>query len=159
MMLTAAGLLAGADITATLEIPASLLARSAGNTGSADTGTADHTVRLKPLTVNDLRLIVRAARDNDELSAALMVQRSLVEPALSLAQVSQLSIGLMQFLLREVNRLSGMAASEAEIAAAIEDPLAQASFRLSQAFGWTPEDIGKLTLGEVLTHLQFLKSA
>jgi hypothetical protein len=154
-MLTAAGLLAGANLTATLEIPASLLARSAQEAGSP----GERSVRLKPLTVNDLRLIVRAARDNDELSAALMVQRSLIEPELTLAQVSQLPVGLMQFLLREVNRLSGMTASESEIAAAIEDPLAQASFRLSQAFGWTPEDIGKLTLGEVLTHLQFLKTA
>jgi hypothetical protein len=154
-MLTAAELLAGANLTASIEIPASLLARSAQDAASG----AQHSVRLKPLTVNDLRLIVRAARDNDELSAALMVQRSLIEPELTLAQVSQLPVGLMQFLLREVNRLSGMTASEAEIAAASEDPLAQAAFRLSQAFGWTPEDIGKLSLGEVLTHLQFLKTA
>lgn len=122
-MLTAAGLLAGAELTATIEIPASLLARDAA-------GAAERAVRLKPLTVGDLRLIVRAARDNDELSAALMVQRSLIEPELTLAQVAQLPVGLMQFLLHEVNRLSGMTASEAEIAAAIEDPLAQASFRL-----------------------------
>ncbi len=148
-MLSAAALLAGADATATIEIPAGLLAA----------GPQDRQVRIKPLTVNDLRLIVRAARDNDELSAALMVQRALVEPELTLAQVSQLPVGLMQFLLREVNRSSGMAACEAEIVAAIEDPLAQASFRLSQAFGWTPQDVGKLTLGEVLMHLQFLKSA
>jgi hypothetical protein len=154
-MLTAAGLLAGAHLTATLEIPASLLARGAQDADSS----SERSVRMKPLTVNDLRLIVRAARDNDELSAALMVQRSLIEPELTLAQVSQLPVGLMQFLLREVNRLSGMTASDAEIATAIEDPLAQASFRLSQAFGWTPEDIGRLTLGEVLTHLQFLKTA
>lgn len=153
-MLTAAGLLAGANLTATIEIPASLLAR-----GAQQEQSTGNSVRLKPLTVHDLQLIVRAARDNDELSAALMVQRSLIEPELTLAQVAQLPIGLMQFLLREVNRLSGMAASEAEIAATIADPLAQASFRLSQAFGWTPEDIGKLTLGEVLTHLQFLKTA
>ena len=62
-------------------------------------------------------------------------------------------------LLREVNAISGITASEEQIARAIEDPLAQAAFRLSQAFGWTPEQIGKLTMGEVLAHLQLLKSA
>jgi hypothetical protein len=87
------------------------------------------------------------------------VHRALLEPELTLAQVSAMPLGLMQFLLREVNRVSGLAASEAEIAGAIEDPLAQASLRLSQAFGWTPQEIGRLTMGEVLTHLQFLRSA
>ena len=68
-------------------------------------------------------------------------------------------VGLLQFLLREVNELSGISASEEEVARAIEDPLAQAAFRLSRAFGWTPEEIGRLTMGEVRTHLQLLKSA
>ena len=149
-MLTATDLLAGADAVRDVEVPADLLGGPAA---------ADRRVRLKPLTVNDLRLIARAARDSDDLTAALMVQRSLVEPALTLAEVSRMPVGLMQFLVREVNALSGIAASEDALARAIEDPLAQAAFRLSQAFGWTPEEIGRLTMGEVLTHLQMLKSA
>jgi hypothetical protein len=152
-MLGADALLASAEESARVEIPAAVLPTAAG------AQAADRCVRLRPLTVNDLRLIVRAARDNDELTAALMVHRALLEPELTLAQVSAMPLGLMQFLLREVNRVSGLAASEAEIAGAIEDPLAQASLRLSQAFGWTPQEIGRLTMGEVLTHLQFLRSA
>lgn len=151
-MLTAADLLAGADAVRDVEVPADLL-------GGLPAPAADRRVRLQPLTVNDLRLVARAARDNDELTAALMVQRSLVEPALTARDVSRMPVGLLQFLLREVNAISGITASEEQIARAIEDPLAQAAFRLSQAFGWTPEQIGKLTMGEVLAHLQLLKSA
>ena len=151
-MLTAADLLAGADAVREVEVPADLL-------GGLPATPADRRVRLTPLTVNDLRLIARAARDNDELTAALMVQRSLTEPALTVRDVARMPVGLLQFLLREVNAISGISASEEQVARAIEDPLAQAAFRLSQAFGWTPEQIGRLTMGEVLAHLQLLKSA
>lgn len=151
-MLTAADLLAGADAIRDVEVPADLL-------GGLAAPPDDRRVRLKPLTVNDLRLVARAARDHDELTAALMVQRSLVDPALTVRDVSRMPVGLLQFLLREVNAISGISASEEQVARAIEDPLAQAAFRLSQAFGWTPEQIGKLTMGEVLAHLQLLKSA
>jgi len=151
-VLTAADLLAGADAVRDVEVPADLL-------GGLAVPPADRRVRLKPLTVNDLRLVARAARDNDELTAALMVQRSLVDPALTVRDVSRMPVGLLQFLLREVNAISGISASEEQVARAIEDPLAQAAFRLSQAFGWTPEQIGKLTMGDVLAHLQLLKSA
>jgi hypothetical protein len=151
-MLSAVDLLAGADAFHDVEVPSALL-------GGPAALAADRRVRLKPLTVNDLRLIARAARDNDELTAALMVQRSLVEPSLSLPELSRIPVGLMQFLLREVNAVSGISASEEAVARAIEDPLAQAAFRLSRAFGWTPDEIGRLTMGEVLAHLQLLKSA
>jgi hypothetical protein len=151
MALSAADLLAAEDLVVDVEIPSELLSRSVADD--------DRRVRLKPLIVNDLRLIARAARTNDELTAVLMVQRALVEPALSVAEVSRMPAGLLQFLLRRVNDISGISASDEEIARAIEDPLAQAAFRLSQCFGWTPEEIGKLTIGDVLLHLQLLKAA
>jgi hypothetical protein len=151
-VLSAADLLAGEGAIRHVEVPNELL----GGTVATD---ADRQVQLRSLTVNDLRLIARAARDNDELTAVLMVQRSLVQPALSIPEVSRMPVGLLQFLVHQVNDLSGISASEEEVARAIEDPLAQAAFRLSQAFGWTPEEIGRLTMGEVRTHLQLLKSA
>ena len=151
MVLSAADLLAAEDLVMDVEVPGELLSQSVAD--------ADRRVRLKPLIVNDLRLIARAARTQDELTAVLMVQRALVEPALSVAEVSRMPAGLLQFLLRRVNDISGISASDEEIARAIEDPLAQAAFRLSQSFGWTPEEIGKLTMGDVLMHLQLLKSA
>lgn len=149
-MLSAAELLARAGATLDVEVPSALLA------GAAAAG--DCRVRLQALTVDDLRLIARAARDNDQLTAALMVQRALVEPALSPSEVARMPLGLLQFLLAEVNALSGISASEEQVARAIQDPLTQAAFRLTQAFGWTPEEIGRLTMSEVLTHLELLKA-
>ena len=144
-MLSAEELLAGSAVTVEVEIPISLL-------GESD--AQDRLVRLKPLSVHDLRLINRAARDNDDLTAALMVQRSLVEPELTVPQISGLSAGLLQFLLNQVNRISGIHVSEEELAEAMQDPIAQASLQLAREFGWTPQQIGELTLGQMLMHLQ-----
>ncbi len=146
-MLTTDALLAGAETTADVELPERLVP------GAGD----DRRVRLRPLTVRDIRLIARAARENEDLTAALMVRQSLVEPVLTLEQLGQLPAGLMQFLLREVNRLSGITASEEEILAEMEDPLIKASLMLSREFGWTPEEIGRLTLGETMLHIAALR--
>jgi len=148
-MLTAEELLAGSAITTSVEIPQRLL---------GDDKAQDRQVQLKPLSVHDLRLINRAARENDDLTAALMVQRSLVEPELTVQQISGLSAGLLQFLLHQVNHISGIHVSEEELAGAMEDPLAQASLQLAREFGWTPEQIGELTLGQMLVHLQMSQS-
>lgn len=148
-MLSAATLLAGADATTEVELPERLVPQ-------AEDG--DRRVRLRPLTVRDLRLIARAARDNEDLTAALMVRQALVEPALSLEQLGQLPAGIMQFLLREVNRLSGITMTEDEILAQMEDPLVRASLMLSREFGWTQDEIGRLTLGETMLHIASLRS-
>jgi hypothetical protein len=145
-MLTADELLAGSHVTTELEIPEQFLGEKGTN--------ADRRVRLKPLSVHDLRLINRAARENDDLTAALMVQRSLIEPELTVQQINGLPAGLLQFLLQQVNHISGIHVSEEELSNAMRDPLAQASIQLAQEFGWTPEQIGELTLGQMLMHLQ-----
>tara|TARA_R110000787_G_scaffold107489_9_gene215452 strand:+ start:2158 stop:2652 length:495 start_codon:yes stop_codon:yes gene_type:complete len=148
VMLTADELLAGSALTFDVEVPASMLLGGRGESGH---------VRLRPLTVRDLQLIGRAAKDNDALAAALMVQTALVEPQLTLAQVNALQVGLLQKLLDEVNHISGIGATEAQLRGATEDPLVRAAFLLSSEFGWTPEQVGELTLAQVLMHLQMLK--
>ena len=150
-MLTAEALLAGAGAEQEVEVPERLLPAPAAAEG------ADRRVRLRPLTVRDLRLIARAAKENEDLTGALMVRQALVEPALTLDQIGALPAGLLQFLLREVNRLSGIAATEEEVLAALEDPLARASLALAREFGWTPEEVGRLTLGEAMLHLAALR--
>jgi len=147
-MLTADALLAGADATEIVELPERLLPQAEG----------DRQVRLRPLTVRDLRLIARASKENEDLTAALMVRQALVEPTLTLEQLGQLPAGAMQFLLREVNRLSGITATEDEILAELEDPLVRASLMLSREFGWTPDEIGRLTLGETMLHIAALRT-
>jgi len=148
-MLTADELLAGGALTFEIEVPSHIL--SAANLENSGR------VRLRPLTVRDLQLIARAAKDNDALTSALMVQSSLIEPELGLPQVNALHVGLLQFLLEEVNRISGISAPAEQMQAASEDPLVKAAYLLSREFGWTPEEVGQLTLGQILLHLEILK--
>ncbi|MEJ2386396.1 MAG: hypothetical protein P8Y27_03495 [Chromatiaceae bacterium] len=145
-MISAEDLIAGAAAKHAVEIPEALLPDA-----------QDRRVLLRPLTVRDLRLIAKAVRDNDDLSGALMVRQALVDPALSLEQIGALPAGLLQFLLNEVNRISGITATEAEIVDALEDPLVQASLLLSRELGWTPEEIGRLTMGETMLHVAALR--
>ena len=64
--------------------------------------------------------------------------------------------GLVEFLLNQVNRISGIDATREELAAAADAPLAKAAFVLAERFGWTPQEVSELTLGQVLLHLQML---
>ncbi len=148
-MLSAEDLLAGSSLTFDIEIPAELLAQNGREGGRM--------VRLRPLTVSDLQLISRAARDNEQLTAALMIQRSLVEPEMSSAQVATMPVGLAQFLLKSVNRISGIELAADELSGAVHTPLVQAAFILAREFGWTPEQVSALTVGQVLLHLEMLK--
>ncbi len=145
-MISAEDLIAGASAEQAVEIPATLLPEA-----------EDRRVVLRPLTVRDLRLIAKAVRDNDDLSGALMVRQALLDPVLTLEQIGALPAGLLQFLLAEVNRISGITATEAEVVDALEDPLVQASLLLSRELGWTPEEIGRLTLGETMLHVAALR--
>jgi hypothetical protein len=86
------------------------------------------------------------------------VQRSLVEPVVSVAEAMTMPVGLMQFLLHEVNRISGITADEDELANALEAPMAKAAFLLAKEFGWTPQQVNDLTLGQILLHLQMMKA-
>jgi hypothetical protein len=152
-MLSAEELLAGSALTFAVEVPGQVLQPSDGR-GPAGEGL---TVRLRPLTVRDLQLVCRAAKENDTLLATLMVQRALVEPALDVGQVAALHVGLVQYLLHEVNRVSGIAATSEELSAAAEEPLSKAAFVLAREFGWTPQQVSELTLGQVLLHLKMLR--
>ena len=148
-MLTADELLAGSALTFEVEVPPQLLPAKGTPPGGS--------VRLRPLTVSDLQLIARAARENDALTSALMVQSAVVDPRLTLPQVNSLPVGLLQFLLEEVNRVSGITAQPEAMKSAAEDPLVRAAYLLAREFGWTPEQVGQLTLGQILLHLQLMK--
>jgi hypothetical protein len=149
-MLTAEELLAGSEVTFAVEVPESVLRPE----GAPHNGTEIGEVRLRPLTVRDLQLISRAAKESDQLTATLMVQRSLVEPALTAAQVAAMPAGLVQFLLHHVERTSGLAATAAELASAGEAPLAQVAHALARDFGWTPQQLAEMTIGQALLYLK-----
>lgn len=151
-MLSADELLAGGGLTFSVEVPPHIL-----QPGGSAAPVAAGSVQLRPLTVKDLQRISRAAKDSDNLTATLMVQAALVEPALSVQQVAALHVGLVDFLLEQVNRISGIASTPEDIGQAASDPLAKAAFILAREFGWTPQDINNLTLGQVVLHLEMLK--
>jgi hypothetical protein len=144
-LLAAEDLLAGAQATHRVELPAALLG-----------GDAPGFVTLKPLTAGAVQRVAQAARDERVLASVLMVQQSLVEPRLTVDQVSALSAGLTQFLLAEVNRISGLALAADDLEAAVKAPLAKACFVLAREFGWTPADCSALTVGQILLYLEML---
>ena len=157
-MLSPEELLAGSALTYEIEVPADVLRPGASRiNGPSPTDNGPGKVRLRPLTVADLQIVSRAAKESDSLLATLMVQRALVEPAMTVAQVASAHAGLVEYLLDQVNRISGITASQEQIQATREAPLAKASFVLAQEFGWTPQQVSELTLGQVLLHLQMLR--
>lgn len=153
MMLSAEELLAGSRLTFEVEVPDQILEPTQNGNGE---GPA-RKIRLRPLTVNDLQLVSRAAKESDHLVATLMVQRALVEPEMSIAEATTMHVGLMQFLLRQVNRISAIEATSDLLSATMEAPLTKAAFVLAKEFGWTPQQVNELTLGQVLLHLKMLE--
>jgi len=147
MMLTAEDLLAGAALTHRVVVPAALL--TAPSEGPAE-------VVLRPLVLADVIRLRRAAPEDGELASALMVQQALVEPTLTLDQVHRLPAGLVEFLLGEVNRVSGLSLGADELAEAVHAPLARACLVLSREFGWTPQRCAELTVGQILVYLEML---
>ena len=145
--LTAEELLAGGSLTHDVEIPADLLS------GNGD-GPADAGVVLRPLTVRDLQRIGKAARDDEGLSAALMIQQALVEPKLKLEHVSELPAGLARFLVERINAISGVSTPQNALEELVQAPLARACFVLAKEFGWTPEEVSGMTIGQILLYLE-----
>jgi hypothetical protein len=146
--LTADELLAGSSMQHDVEIPPALL----GNPEAER-----RRIRLRPLTVRDVQRVTRAAKDGDALLSALMLKEGLVEPVLSFEQVQALPTGLARFLVEELNRISGLKVDKPGLADAVEAPMAKACFLLAREFGWSPQQVGELTLGQVLLYLEMIR--
>ncbi len=153
-LLTAEELMAGRGITYDVEIPASVL-QPGGEDG--DGAAVGGKVRLRPLTVQDVQLIVKAAKDDEVLTSLLMVKTALVEPTLGEQEVSALHGGLVRFLVDRINRISGMSSTDEELRELAESPIVQAFFVLAREFNWTPEDVRALTVGQILGYLEMLQ--
>jgi hypothetical protein len=147
MTLSIEELLAGGSLTHEVAIPAELL-------NSNGHGTANGQVVLRPLTVRDLQRIAKAVRDDESLSAALIIHQGLVEPALKFEQVAQLPAGLARFLVDQINAISGISTPRDALEELVQAPLAKACFVLAKEFGWTPEEVSGMTIGQILLYLQ-----
>lgn len=146
MPLTAEDLLAGSAITHPVALPPGLL--------GADRTALDDSVQIRPLTVRDVQRIAHAARDDRELAAGLMIQQALVEPKLTVEQAGRLPAGLARFLVDKVNELSGIDTPRDRLGELVQAPLAKACFVLADEFGWTPEDVSAMTIGQILMYLE-----
>jgi len=146
MILSAEELLAGGSLTHEVALPAGLLG---GNGGGAEAR-----VVLRPLTVRDLQRIAKAAQDDEGLSATLMVQQALVEPQLRPDQVSGLPAGVARFLVDRINEISGISTPRNALEELVQAPLARACFVLAREFGWTPEEVSGMTIGQILLYLE-----
>jgi hypothetical protein len=149
MKLTAEDLLAGGTCTRDVEIPRALL------DGTAPDGDAPaSSVTVRALTVRDLQQIGRAGNDDDSLSAALMIQHALVEPPMQLEQIARLPAGIARFLVERINEISGVDTPSDQLAELVQAPLAKACFVLAREFGWTPEEVSGMTVGQILLFLE-----
>lgn len=159
--LSADDLLAGAAATYTISVPAAVL-QPAGAAGNGPANAASNPaanggqVTLRPLTVRDVQRVAQAAKEQRLVSGVLMVQQALVSPKLTVEQAGSLSAGLLQFLLDQVNRISGLTVQDEDLDSALKAPLTRACFVLAREFGWTPAECAELTLGQILLYLEML---
>lgn len=149
-LLTAEDLLAGTAAVHDVTIPALVLHPTGDGTAVVD---EPGVVRLRPLTVSTLVLVSRAARDDPSLVPLLLVKESMVEPAMSLDQLRGLHAGLVHFLVAAVHTISGLTETGDVLDEATTSPLGQVQVLLAKHFGWSPEQVGRLTPGQVAVYL------
>jgi hypothetical protein len=150
MTLAVEDLLFGGRATYEVVVPADVLRPSGDGSEPAQT------VVLRPLVLADVQRIQRAARDDQALTTVLMMQQAMVEPTVTLEQANQMHCGLVEFLVGEVNRISGLRLGRDELDDVVRSPLARACFELARHFGWTPDECAALTVGQILTYLEML---
>lgn len=151
--LTSEELLAGSSLSYDLDVPADII-----NPGQINTDNEPALkIKLKPLSMNAVQRILKAAKDDDGLMSALMVKEAVIEPILSYDATMKLNSGLIRFILNEVQRISGLKASEDELTDAVQQPMAKACFILAREFGWSPQQVAELTLGQVLMYVEMIR--
>lgn len=151
--LSAEELLAGSTLSYDMEVPDEVI--NPGQLESEDSPKLK--IKLRPLSMNSVQRILKASRDDDGLMSALMVKESVMEPVLSYENVMKLNSGLIRYILGEVQRISGLKASEDELTQAVQEPMAKACFILAREFGWSPQQISDLTLGQVLMYIEMIR--
>jgi hypothetical protein len=148
MSLTAEELLAGSSLTHEVKIPPELLCGVPADAG----------VLLRPLNVQDLQRIGKAAKNDRSLSAALMIQQAMVSPAMKLEEIVRLPAGLARFLVDRINSISGIDTPRSALQELVQAPLAKACFVLAKEFGWTPEEVSGMTIGQILLYLEMVRA-
>ena len=105
LQLTAEDLLAGTAVVYDVVVPPSIL-----RPGQAEENTPNQEmiIQLRPLKIGTFQLIMKATKNDPSLIPLLMIKESLVQPALTLEQVKQLHLGLINFLIAHIREISGL---------------------------------------------------
>lgn len=156
MFVTAEELLAGREMTFEVEIPPQILSPSLSENGHSNGHSNGKKIQLRPLTVKDVQLIAKGAKDDEVLTSVLMIQRSVVEPALKQSDIAGMHSGLVRFLVDAINRISGLSTTEDEMKEIVESPIVRAFFVLAKEFNWTPQQVREMTVGQILGYLELL---
>jgi hypothetical protein len=82
-----------------------------------------------------------------------MIKEAMVEPAVSLEQVRHMHIGLVHFLVGEINQISGLGPDGEALDDTLSSPVGRTHLLLAKHFGWTPEQVSQLTPAQVMVYL------
>lgn len=104
MNLTPEDLLAGSNVTFEVIVPPEVL-KPVNNPNPT---TKEVAIELRPLSIGTFGLIMKAAKNDPGLIPSLMIKESLVKPAMSLDQVKQMHMGLVNFLIAQIRQISGL---------------------------------------------------
>jgi hypothetical protein len=157
MFLTPEELMAGGDINYEMKIPAEVLHPSVN--GDSVNQKAENKVKLRPLTVKDVQLIAKAAKDDEVLTSILMIQKAVVEPQLGQNDISKMHSGLVRFLVDHINHISGLTTTDDEVQEIADSPIVRAFFVLAKEFNWTPQQVKEMTVGQILGYLEMLNQS
>jgi hypothetical protein len=147
--LLAQDLLTGSRAIHEIQIPPAILRPQQADLTEASPGT----VRMRPLSLATMTLISRAARDDASLVPILMIKEAVMEPSLAPEQIRQMHVGLVHYLVSQINVISGLSGDGEVLDRALTSPLGQTHLLLAQHFGWTPEQVSQLTPGQVAVYL------
>lgn len=166
MFLTPEELMAGGSITHDIEIPDDVLFPGGNGKANADlqqtvsnVSNVSKKVKIKPLTVKDVQLIAKAAKDDEVLTSVLMIQAAVVEPQLKQGVIAKMHSGLVRFLVDRVNQISGLTTTEDEMQEMANSPIVRAFFILAKEFNWTPQQVKEMTVGQILGYLELLNQS
>lgn len=152
MFVTAEELLAGKEMTFEVEIPPEILSPSLQQ--SLEKNVPAKRIKLRPLTIRDIQLIARAAKDDQVLTSILMIQKAVIEPKLKQNDIDDLHGGLVRFLVNHINQVSGLSTTEDDLRDITESPLMRTFFLLAREFNWTPQQVREMTIGQILGYLE-----
>ena len=142
-------MLAGSTLVHEIMIPGPILRPLASSEPAAEAGI----VHLKALSISTLAVISRAARDDNSLIPLLMIKEAVVDPALTIDQIRQFHVGLVHFLVAQINHVSGLNADGQTYDQAVDSPATKAHLMLARHFGWTPEQVAQLTPAQVMVYI------